>query len=164
EDNYAGPADLLGRTNEILQQLKKRNWRRMMTAQAVDIDCKTGKFVIASAGHCYPYIVGENGSSAVALQITGMPLGSASKKAHSEVLGEIGPGDTIIFYTDGIIEAVDTTGEMLGYPRFEKLLQTAWSSDLEEYWKNIMAGYNRWAVSQDDDLTFLMLRRSGGSR
>ncbi|PKL43887.1 MAG: hypothetical protein CVV41_08995 [Candidatus Riflebacteria bacterium HGW-Riflebacteria-1] len=164
EDNYAGPADLLGRTNEILQQLKKRNWRRMMTAQAVDIDCRTGKFVIASAGHCYPYIIGKNGSSAVALQITGMPLGSSSKKAHTEISGEIGPDDTMIFYTDGIVEAADAKDEMFGYTRFEKLLQAAWSEDLEEYWKNIMTAYNRWAVSQDDDLTFLMLRRSGGSR
>ena len=164
EDNFAGPADLLGRTNKILQQLKKRNWRRMMTAQVVDIDCKSGTFVIASAGHCYPYIVGKNGSSAVALQINGMPLGSASNKPHAEISGEIDHDETLVFYTDGIIEAVDAKGEMFGYQRFEGLLQTAWSENLEDYWKNIMAGYNAWAVSQDDDLTFLMVRRSGGRR
>ncbi|EKD81904.1 MAG: hypothetical protein ACD_39C01579G0002, partial [uncultured bacterium] len=150
--------------NKILQQLKKRNWRRMMTAQVVDIDCKSGTFVIASAGHCYPYIVGKNGSSAVALQINGMPLGSASNKPHAEISGEIDQDETLVFYTDGIIEAVDAKGEMFGYQRFEGLLQTAWSENLEDYWKNIMAGYNAWAVSQDDDLTFLMVRRSGGRR
>jgi sigma-B regulation protein RsbU (phosphoserine phosphatase) len=164
QGNFAGPSDLLGRTNKILLKLKERNWRRMMTAQVIDLDCRSGNFTIANAGQCYPYIVGKNGSSATCLKVNGMPLGSASKKAHTESSAEIGADETLILYTDGIIEAVDASGEMMGYPRFEKLLQTAWAEDLEEYWKNIMAGYNCWAVNQDDDLTFLMIRRSGEVR
>ncbi len=159
--NFAGPADLLGRTNQILLKLKERNWRRMMTAQAIDLDCISGKFVIANAGHCYPYIVGKKGTSVTPLTTSGMPLGSASKKAHTETVAELGTEETLILYTDGIVEAVNASGEVIGYSRFEKLLQTAWAEDLEEYWKNIMAGYNSWAVNQDDDLTFLMIRLSG---
>ncbi|HAE38226.1 MAG TPA: hypothetical protein DCG57_06245 [Candidatus Riflebacteria bacterium] len=164
QGSFAGPSDMLGRTNQILLKLKERNWRRMMTAQVIDLDCRSGKFTIANAGQCYPYIVGKNGSSVNCLKINGMPLGSASKKAHAESLADIGADETLILYTDGIIEAVDASGEMMGYPRFEKLLQTAWAEDLEDYWKNIMAGYNTWAVNQDDDLTFLMIRRSGEDR
>ncbi|EKD81399.1 MAG: hypothetical protein ACD_39C01829G0004 [uncultured bacterium] len=164
EGNFAGPADLLSRTNEILQQLKKRNWRRMMTAQAVDIDCRSGKFIIANAGHCYPYIVGCNGTSVLQLQVNGMPLGSASRKGYVETPGQLNHGETLVFFTDGIIEAADAKSEMFGYPRFEKLLQAAWSENLEEYWQNIMNCYKSWAVSQDDDLTFLMVRISGGAR
>jgi len=69
-----------------------------------------------------------------------------------------------VLYTDGIVEAVNAQGEMFGYRRFSMLLQSAWSDDLEDYWKNIMSGYHNWAVNQDDDLTFMMIRRSGEPR
>ncbi len=164
QNDFAGPADLLGRTNQILLKLKERNWRRMMTAQAISLDCTSGDFVISSAGHCYPYIVGKSGSSATPVEINGMPLGSASKKAHSEFSGIVGKDETMVLYTDGIVEAVNAQGEMFGYRRFAVLLQTAWADDLEEYWQNIMSGYNSWAVNQDDDLTFMMIRLSGESR
>jgi len=164
QKDFAGPADLLGRTNQILLKLKERNWRRMMTAQAISLDCLSGDFVISSAGHCYPYIVGKNGSSATPFEINGMPLGSASKKAHSESTGIIGADETLVLYTDGIVEAVNAQGEMFGYRRFSMLLQSAWSDNLEDYWKNIMSGYHNWAVNQDDDLTFMMIRRSGEPR
>ena len=161
QNDFAGPADLLGRTNHILLKLKERNWRRMMTAQAISLNCASGEFVIASAGHCYPYIVGKNGSSAIPIEINGMPLGSASKKPHSENRGSIAGQETLVLYTDGVVEAVNAQGEMFGYQRFAALLQSAWADDLEEYWQNIMSGYNSWAVNQDDDLTFMMIRFSG---
>ncbi|NLF95339.1 MAG: SpoIIE family protein phosphatase [Candidatus Riflebacteria bacterium] len=164
QKDFAGPADLLGRTNKILLKLRERNWRRMMTAQVISLDCQSGEFVISNAGHCYPYIVGKDGSSATPLEINGMPLGSASKKAHSESAAIIGLDETLVLYTDGIVESVNVQGEMFGYRRFAMLLQSAWADDLEEYWKNIMSGYKSWAVNQDDDLTFMIIRLSGESR
>jgi len=50
---------------------------------------------------------------------------------------------------------------MFGYPRFLQLLKSAWNEDLETYWQGIHAGYSTWAENQDDDLTFLIMRREG---
>lgn len=155
---FAGPADILNRGNLVLQHLKKRNWRRMMTAQCLDFNCETGEFIIASAGHCYPVIVAPGGVGTAMVEINGFPLGSASKKEYEELCRNLKPGETLILYTDGIIEATNAAGEMFDYSRFTRLLQTAWSEDLETYWQQIYAGYQAWAVAQDDDLTFLMLR------
>lgn len=156
--DFVGPAALLGKAGKVLRHLKKRNWRRMMTAQCVDFNCDTGEFMISSAGHCYPVIVKNHGTATDMLIINSFPLGSASQKPYEEVRGKLLPGETLILYTDGVVEATDAVGEMFGYSRFDHLLQTAWAEDLELYWQQIFTGYKAWAVTQDDDLTFLMLR------
>lgn len=157
--NFTGPAEVLFRGGQILQELKKREWRRMMTAQCLDFDCQTGSFVVANAGHCYPAIIGPQGERAELLELKGFPLGSSAKNRSEEKTATLKPGETLILYTDGIIEATSKSGEMFGYPRFLQLLKSSWSEDLETYWQGIHAGYRAWAENQDDDLTFLMLRR-----
>ncbi len=157
--DFPGPAEVLFRGSQILQELKKRDWRRMMTAQCLDFDCQTGSFVIANAGHCYPAIIGPHGETAELLELKGFPLGSSAKNRSEEKTATLKPGETMILYTDGIIEATSRSGEMFGYPRFLQLLKNSWNEDLESYWQSIHAGYRAWAENQDDDLTFLMLRR-----
>jgi len=157
--DFPGPAEVLFRGSQILQELKKRDWRRMMTAQCLDFDCQTGSFVIANAGHCYPAIIGPHGETAELMELKGFPLGSSAKNRSEEKTATLKPGETMILYTDGIIEATNKSGEMFGYPRFLQLLKSAWNEDLEIYWQGIHAGYRAWAENQDDDLTFLMLRR-----
>jgi hypothetical protein len=50
---------------------------------------------------------------------------------------------------------------MFDYSRFEALLKSAWSEDLKTYWQRIIAANRNWAVAQDDDLTFLLIRFEG---
>ena len=156
--SFPGPSEVLFRGSQVLHELKKRNWKRMMTAQCLDFDCQTGKFTIANAGHCYPMIIGNSGKNPHLLEIAGFPLGSSAKNRSAEFNDCLQPGDTLILYTDGIIEATNSNGEMLGYTRFQQLIQGAWHEDLETFWGRIYDAYKAWAVTQDDDLTFLMLR------
>lgn len=156
--SFVSPSHLLSQANQCLLQLKKRGWRRMMTAQAIVMNCESGQFTVANAGHSYPYIVKKNGQSVSLVKILGMPLGSASKAAHKEEQVQLEPGDTLILYSDGIIEAHGPDLELFGYERFEQLLVSAWSNDLQQYWQNIMAANSAWAENQDDDLTFMLVR------
>mgnify|MGYP000935013609 FL=1 len=152
------PPQLLSRANQVLIELKKRNWRRMMTAICFDFNLSTGEFTFANAGHCYPAVVSTGGHDARLLENGGMPLGSSNKKLPASFSGRLQPGDTLILFTDGVIEAIDSTGEQYGYERFISLCQASWHSDLETFWQGIIAGYRSWALCQDDDLTFLLLR------
>lgn len=152
------PPQLLSRANQVLLELKKRNWRRMMTAICFDFNTVTGEFTFANAGQCYPAIVAADGSGARLLENSGMPLGSSSKKLPTSFSGRLQPGETLILFTDGVIEAVDNSGEQYGYERFVSLCQASWHQDLEMFWQGIIAGYRGWATCQDDDLTFLLLR------
>ncbi|HNS08616.1 MAG TPA: SpoIIE family protein phosphatase, partial [Candidatus Ozemobacteraceae bacterium] len=98
------------------------------------------------------------GQSARLLENGGMPLGSSSKRLPASFSGRLQPGETLILFTDGVIEAVGGSGEQYGYDRFISLCQASWHQDLETFWQRIIAGYRSWAICQDDDLTFLLLR------
>ena len=154
----ANPPQLLCSANQVLLELKKRNWRRMMTAICFDFNLVTGEFTFANAGHCYPAVVAADGHGACLLENGGMPLGSSGKKLPTSFTGRLQPGETLILFTDGVIEAVGSSGEQYGYERFISLCQTSWHPDLETFWQRIIAGYRGWAICQDDDLTFLLLR------
>lgn len=158
DKKVSGPQDLLTSANLVLLELKKRHWRRMMTAICFDFNLQNGAFTFANAGHCYPAVIASRGAGARLIEHGGMPLGSSNKKNQATFSGCLQPGDTLILYTDGIVEAVGTNDEQFGYQRFVDLLQTAWDNDLEKYWQNIIEGYRSWAIAQDDDLTFLLLR------
>ncbi|GAB1351602.1 hypothetical protein MASR1M12_03320 [Erysipelotrichia bacterium] len=158
DKTMANPPQLLCSANQVLLELKKRNWRRMMTAICFDFNLVTGEFTFANAGHCYPAVVAADGHGACLLENGGMPLGSSGKKLPTSFTGRLQPGETLILFTDGVIEAVGSSGEQYGYERFISLCQTSWHPDLETFWQRIIAGYRGWAICQDDDLTFLLLR------
>jgi serine phosphatase RsbU (regulator of sigma subunit) len=72
------------------------------------------------------------------------------------------PGESVLFYTDGLIEAHNSRGEMFGTPRLRSLLSERFESgrglsatlldELERFTGE------RW--EQEDDITLLTLRRS----
>lgn len=155
---FKRPSDLLAQANLVLLFLKERKLRRMMTCQCLDLNCETGEFIIANAGQCYPVVVSHLGKTTDFVVANGMPLGNKPRKPYEEKSIKLQPGDTMILYSDGIIEAMDSREEVFDYPRFKALLQSAWDEDLELYWKNIMDGNRAWAAEQDDDLTFMIIR------
>lgn len=156
--DYTGPADLLGRVNSIFLHLKEKGWRRMMTGLCLELNCDTGEFKLANAGQCYPIIVDRERSQVKYVKAVGMPLGNTIKKAHVEVCGQLQPGDTLVLYTDGIVESTNAAGDVFDFSRFEKLLLASWHEDLETYWTGIFKGYSAWTSAQDDDITFLMVK------
>jgi serine phosphatase RsbU (regulator of sigma subunit) len=74
------------------------------------------------------------------------------------VNGQLASGDVLVLYTDGIIEAINQDDEMFDYRRFVELLKKSFDKDLESFWQKIIAGNRQWAVRQDDDLTFMLIR------
>lgn len=153
-----GPAGLLEKINAVFLHLKSRGWRRMMTGLALELNIESGQFVCANAGHCYPIIVAPGGRDIRYIKAVGMPLGNKSRKPYAQIEDRLERGETLVLYTDGIIEATSADGEVFDFSRFENLLKNAWNEDLELYWQNIIVAYNAWIVTQDDDVSFMMVR------
>jgi hypothetical protein len=152
------PAKFLELANSIFLHLKEKGWRRMMTGLCLEINNETGVFRLANAGQCFPIVVSAKGASARYVKALGMPLGNKTRKGYSEIEDKLEPGDTLILYTDGIIEATNADGEVFAFERFEALMKNAWNSDLTTYWHDIFKAYNAWTAAQDDDITFLMVK------
>ncbi|GAB4278521.1 MAG: hypothetical protein Kow0029_21840 [Candidatus Rifleibacteriota bacterium] len=152
------PGVFLELMNSVFLHLKEKGWRRMMTGLSLEINVETGEFCYANAGQCFPVIVSRGGSDLRFVKAFGMPLGNVLRNKYAEVEDRLQPGDTLILYTDGIIEATNSSGEVFAFERFESLMKNSWHKDLEIYWSDIFKTYSAWASTQDDDITFLMMR------
>ena len=75
---------------------------------------------------------------------------------YSTAVQALEPGDRLLLYTDGIVEAANASGEFLGQGALETLLRQSASLTVSEAADRIITSVQRWAVSQDDDLTVLV--------
>lgn len=111
---------LLEIMNTAIFESAKRKF--VMTGFASIIDPHTRTITYANAGHNFPYIYrvppgakrGEFGS----LMIRGNRLGDMRESKFESKTQELLPGDTIIWYTDGIVECENHQGEEYGEKRF----------------------------------------------
>jgi serine phosphatase RsbU (regulator of sigma subunit)/anti-sigma regulatory factor (Ser/Thr protein kinase) len=153
------PGAVLARANELLTAEMPE--RMFVTCLYLVLDPVTGHVVYANAGHNLPYVRTANG--VVEFRATGMPLGLLPDMQYDEEEADIGPGDSVLLYSDGIIEAHSPTGEMYGFPRLKGDMASdlAGTELLDELLERLHAFTGRgW--EQEDDITMVALRRSPG--
>jgi phosphoserine phosphatase RsbU/P len=78
-----------------------------------------GEIEIGSAGHFPALVIEKNGVRKISS--TGLPLGMFSKSTYTIDRVNLGPGDSLILYTDGILEAANTKGEEYGVSRIMRV-------------------------------------------
>ena len=84
------------------------------------IDADAASFRVANAGCVTPLLRYADGTVEW-LEVGGFPLGTGLGKAgYAEHHGVLEPGATLILSSDGVVEAMNTEGEMFGFERFEK--------------------------------------------
>jgi sigma-B regulation protein RsbU (phosphoserine phosphatase) len=105
--------------DEMLAQLNERLVGRasggFSTALAAYID-PTGQVTIANAGHLSPYLDGAE------VELPGaLPLGIVSGATYDTTSFQIERGSRLTFYSDGVVEAQDAKGKLLGFERGQQL-------------------------------------------
>jgi serine phosphatase RsbU (regulator of sigma subunit) len=101
-----------------------------------------GRVVIANAGHIAPYVAGHE----VQLE-NGLPLGISAEACYTET--EISTNKTVTFISDGVVEARNAKGELLGFERMAALTSEPAAA--------IAEAAQRWG--QDDDITVFTVAR-----
>ena len=76
-----------------------------------------GELTYANGGHNSPLVVHSDGSSSLLPLTSGIALGVVPGLEFLENTVVLSPGDTVIFYTDGVTEAMDDDGEEFGTQR-----------------------------------------------
>jgi serine phosphatase RsbU (regulator of sigma subunit)/FixJ family two-component response regulator len=84
------------------------------------LDPKEGRLHFANAGHELPYRC--HAASVMELRATGMPLGMMPGMHYDERETVLAPGDAVLFYSDGLVEAHDMMREMFGLARLQRLI------------------------------------------
>ena len=153
------PAKVLEHANELL--VAEMPESMFVTCLYLVLDPATGHVVYANAGHNLPYV--RTGVGVIEFRATGMPLGLMPGMVYEEREAIIGPGDNVLLYSDGLIEAHDTSGAMYGFPRLRADLATGLAgSELIDELLDRLHAFTGPAWEQEDDITLVTLRRSAG--
>jgi sigma-B regulation protein RsbU (phosphoserine phosphatase) len=129
----------------------------MITMLYATLDIACGKIRIANAGHNYPLVL--NGSISE-VEVTGLPLGVDSDFDYEEIGATIAPGDTVLLYTDGVIEATNHSEELFGYNRLEQLIALAEQLRPRALMAALLQELRSWSDgAQADDITIVVIRR-----
>ena len=148
-------------SNGISMALKNANSERFMTAVLMNIDYTHRQFCYVSAGH-NPILWLHQGEIRW-LESNGLPLGiMLDVPCVRSKMYDYAPGDYLILYTDGFIEAFNPQGEDYGEERFAQLMLDASKSDpsVEELMDVLYNDVNNWlaGASADDDLTVTIIK------
>jgi sigma-B regulation protein RsbU (phosphoserine phosphatase) len=94
------------------------------------------------------------------VELSGLPLGVDGDSDYDEVSAVIGPGETVLLYTDGVVEASTVDGEIYGYERLEAMLQANACLKPRALVAALLHELRAWGGSeQADDITMVILRR-----
>jgi serine phosphatase RsbU (regulator of sigma subunit)/anti-sigma regulatory factor (Ser/Thr protein kinase) len=152
------PAKVLERANEIL--LPEMPARMFVTCLYMVLEPETGRVVYANAGHNLPYVRTADG--VIELRATGMPLGLLAGMDYPEHEAVLAPGESVLLYTDGIVEAHNKAGAMFGFPRLRELMAAERpGSDLLDHLLDELHAFVGRGWEQEDDITLVALQRSG---
>lgn len=152
------PQQLLQQMHQLIYSSKTSRQKKVMTFQYLCLDSGSGLGNYANAGACSPILVENHGKSAREVSLAGAALGAFKKARFNEIEIQFKPGDAILFYTDGIIEARNRQGEEIGYERFCELARKSWSNDPATMYSAIYQAYLQHIGGQEaqDDLTMVV--------
>ncbi len=113
-----------------------------------------------NAGHNPPYLIKNGSDKLIKLTEGGLILGSIDFPYASETVA-LCSGDLVVFYTDGIPEAMNKDEEEFGEERFEKLLLENKISDVNSLTKIIFDEIDsfRKNTEQSDDITLGIIKK-----
>jgi serine phosphatase RsbU (regulator of sigma subunit) len=124
------------------------------------LDPASGALSYTNAGHDPPYLRSLAGE-VEELRARGMPLGLMSGMSYEEGEVFLREADSVLFYSDGLVEAHDHGGKMFGFPKLRALVaehseeRSPGNFLLDELYSFVGEGWE-----QEDDITLLTLRRS----
>jgi phosphoserine phosphatase RsbU/P len=153
------PVEALQQANRLM--LADSQAEMFVTAYYSLLDAAEHTLTYASAGHNLALYAPVDGSPPVAMTTRGLALGILEDVEFEQLARPLAPGDVVLFYTDGLVEALNTAGEPFGDERLAALLHAERGYDAETIAGAIEDAVWAFAgdASQYDDLTLVVLKR-----
>jgi serine phosphatase RsbU (regulator of sigma subunit)/ketosteroid isomerase-like protein len=153
----SSPGKVLAQVNETLVARIPPNM--FVTCFYGVLDPKSGSFTYANAGHDLPYL--RRSGDAKELRARGMPLGLMPEMGYEEMEIVLEAGESVLFYSDGLVEAHDLKRQMFGFPRLRALVaEHGAERSLVEFLMEELYSFVGDGWEQEDDITLVTLRRS----
>jgi sigma-B regulation protein RsbU (phosphoserine phosphatase) len=158
----ARPGELLTYLNAHLARRYTRPTGSFVTAFYAVFDPANGSLAYASAGHSPPRLLRCSDGSRLCLnRAQKLPLGIRTDEVYPEQTVSLLPGDQVVFFTDGLIEAVNADGDVFGTNRIDEAL-TACPPSAGELLDAILTDWTAFtaAVPVADDRTLVVVKRT----
>jgi serine phosphatase RsbU (regulator of sigma subunit) len=152
------PAVAITRLNERICSL---GVDKFVTLLCLVLDLKSDKVEIVNAGHMAPLWLKTDGSLLEpGYEVSGVPIGILDDFEYELASIEVGKGDRLVLYTDGIHEAPDKNGNMFGISKLQQLV-AAGKGDLSTLGKHIVHDVQTYidGTRQADDMCLVIVGR-----
>ncbi|MBX3286774.1 MAG: SpoIIE family protein phosphatase [Actinobacteria bacterium] len=156
------PSGVLGQTNDaVLDQIDDA---RFCTAAYLRVERSAGgaRVQASSAGHPRPVLLRADGSAEF-LDCAGLLLGVVPQPTLVDVAFELGPGDAVVLYTDGVTEA-RRGKDLFGEKRLLATLADLGALDAQEIAAGLDDPVGAYQDGADDDIAVLVVRVPAASR
>ena len=135
---------------------------RFVTFVLIILDPMKHTMSLTVAGHMSPIIRKADGTlEEFPDEIVGVPLGVVDGYPFDVVMRDIGLGETVVIYTDGVSEAMNAAGDLYGVDRLRELVKKQ-SADTQTIGTAIRADVRKHASGhpQNDDITLMVFGRN----
>jgi sigma-B regulation protein RsbU (phosphoserine phosphatase) len=150
----------------VNRELCQNNPQRMFVALLLGfLDTRTGTLAYINAGHPTPYVLRASGAVEPCEGRPQRPLGVRSDSSYATYVAALNPGDAVFASTDGVIEAMDETGELYTSERLHADLRDLREAPPEAIVRAMKERVDAFsgAVPKADDVTILALRWHGAA-
>ncbi len=151
-------AELVGRLNRY-SCAHSLEGRRFTTAVLGEYNPSSRRLSYVNAGHNAPILRRANGTLEP-LEAGGLPLGIRPDVSYETAALELKPGDALIFFTDGVVEAFNEAGEEFGNERWLSAIRKLPEWNAEQSLQFLMKRVDEFvgATRQSDDITCMVFR------
>jgi sigma-B regulation protein RsbU (phosphoserine phosphatase) len=151
-------ADLVVRLNRYASA-HSLDGRRFTTAVLGEYDPPTRRLVYVNAGHNPPILRHANGAIEK-LEVGGLPMGIERGAVYDTAAIDLQPGDALIFYTDGVVEAFNEKNQEFGNHRWIDAIRALPDWNAQESLQFLMKRVDDFVglTRQSDDITCLVFR------
>ena len=154
----ARPAEVLAGMNRDLYSQLDGN---LVTAVYACVDLDARHVALANAGHPRPLLLENGGGSASEAGERGAALGLLPDERYAATDLALAPGDRLVLYSDGLVEARAPDGALFKLQRVRSALTDRAALPAEAWADHLLEQVTRWAgkpdLALDDDLTLLVL-------
>lgn len=156
-----GPAEVAAKVNDKLARDNETGL--FVTAFCAILDLETGQVDYAGAGHNPPVLVRPGATTAFVPRLGGLVLGAVAGYPYRTGSLTLEPGDSLVFYTDGVTEAMDADQTLFGNDRLLEACRDERHRAPRMMVQGVYEAVRAHAdnAPQSDDITIVALRYLG---
>ncbi len=154
------PSQALKKANDFISTDSASSKGMFITFLYSVYDRAAKKLTYSNAGHYLPIIFDAKTKKFKPLHTGGLPMGIYPEQDYPEETVQLSSGDTVVMFTDGIVEAMNLKRDLFSLARLMKIVEENFHESASELLKKIESEIKVFAGAepQSDDITLIVFK------